>query len=197
MVRVVRARSVRSRLRRSRAVRAVRTTSATRAGARATNATISPLGCVERRRPECLGERRDQRDRHLDRDVATRPPAGTRSAPAGGRGCAGSGSRRRARPGRTRGSCTRASARARRPGLDQHDDERRDGAEAAGDRDPRRGPAVSSGRPCLPRRAAHQVRLGVLALERDRGRDVDEQLHPQDLDRSSGWPKPPSVAMRM
>ena len=48
--------------------RTVRTTSAARAGANATTATIAHSACVEGRRVERLGERRDERDRGLDRD---------------------------------------------------------------------------------------------------------------------------------
>ena len=42
----------------------------------------------------------------------------------------------------------------------------------------------------LARRPLHEVRLRVLALERDRRRDVDEQLHPQDLDRQQRLAEP-------
>ena len=44
-------------------------------------------------------------------------------------------------------------------------------------------PLSSSGTPRGRGRPAHQVGLRRLALERDRRRQVDEQLQPQDLDR--------------
>ena len=54
---------------------------------------------------------------------------------------------------------------------------------AAGDRDPSKK-AAGQQRLALPSwRPAHEVRLSLLQLEGDRGGQVDEQLHPEDLDR--------------
>ena len=72
------------------------------------------------------------------------------------------------------------SARAR---VGDHHDQRGDRAEAAGADDPAEQLVGQQRDAALARRPAHQVGFGLLELERDRGRQVDEQLEPQDLER--------------
>ena len=67
--------------------------------------------------------------------------------------------------------------------VGQHHGERGDRREATRDRDAGED-AVGQQRPFgVARRPRHEVRLGRFALERNRRRQVDEQLHPQDLER--------------
>ena len=72
----------------------------------------------------------------------------------------------------------------------RHQPQRGDRTEAAGAGDPREQLARQQGTAGWPRRPGHDVRLGRLAFEGDRGGQVDEQLQPEDLDRQEGLTEP-------
>ena len=70
--------------------------------------------------------------------------------------------------------------------VGQHDDQGGDRGEPAGQGDPAQDPVREQRLLGVARRARHELGLGWLPLERDRRREVDEQLHPQDLERAGG-----------
>ncbi len=70
-----------------------------------------------------------------------------------------------------------------RAAVAEHDDEGGDRREPARAGHPGQDLVGQEGALGVARRPAHQVGLRGLALEGDRGREVDEQLHPQDLER--------------
>ena len=74
--------------------------------------------------------------------------------------------------------------------VGDHHDERGDRAIGPRNNDPAQDVVGQQRDATWPWGTTHQVGLGLLELECDRGGDVDEQLHPQDLERKQGLAEP-------